>query len=101
MRTQAVRNLIQLEAREAEPLLWDRFFQNVIFGYGKSVGACAFGRSRGAFYFAGWTVAFRRLLLDPDVLLKSAVLGRRIPRASKSIALMFPSRFAAKIGWPA
>lgn len=77
VRTQAVRNLIQFEAREAEPLLWKQIFSPTNFRGKESLWVRVhMAEALAKFTVPGRAKSFQRLLLDPDERLhKWAVLG--------------------------
>lgn len=77
VRTQAVRNLIQLEARETEPLLWREVFAARNFSGPQSLWVRSFiAEALAKFTSPGHVRDFERLLLERDERLhKWAVLG--------------------------
>jgi HEAT repeat protein len=77
VRTQAVRNLIQLQARESEDLLWREIFSKRNFRGHESLWVRAhMAEALARFSSPGKAKAFKRLLLEPDARLhKWALLG--------------------------
>lgn len=77
VRTQAVRNLIQLEARESEPLLWEEIFAKKNFKGRQSLWVRVhMAEALAHFASPGRAKGFQRLLMDPDERLhKWAVMG--------------------------
>ncbi|MGZ3723375.1 MAG: HEAT repeat domain-containing protein [Bdellovibrionales bacterium] len=77
VRTQAVRNLIQLEAREAEPKMWEKIFSDKNFRGKESLWVRVhLAEALAGFATPGRTRSFQRLLMDSDERLhKWAILG--------------------------
>ena len=77
VRTQAVRNLIQLDGREAEGKLWSQVFSRSNFRGGESLWVRAhLAEALARFTSPGQAKKFERLLLDPDKRLhKWAIMG--------------------------
>jgi HEAT repeat protein len=77
VRTQAVRNLIQIDGREAESKLWEQMFSRANFRGNESLWVRAhIAEALARFGLKGRTENFHRLLLDPDRRLhKWAILG--------------------------
>jgi hypothetical protein len=81
VRTQAVRNLILLEARESEPVLWQEIFNARNFHKSQSLWVRAYMAEALARFAdnqkdARHAKAFQRLLMDPDARLhRWAVIG--------------------------
>jgi HEAT repeat protein len=77
VRTQAVRNLIQLEAREAEPRMWQKIFSEKNFRGKESLWVRVhLAEALAGFATPGHLKSFQRLLMDPDERLhKWAILG--------------------------
>lgn len=77
VRTQAVRNLIQLDARETEPRLWREIFSPRNFRGTESLWVRAhMAEALAKFTTPGRAKFFQRLLLEPDERLhKWAVIG--------------------------
>jgi HEAT repeat protein len=77
VRTQAVRNLIQLEAREAEPQMWQKIFSDKNFRGKESLWIRVhLAEALAGFATPGHLKSFQRLLMDPDERLhKWAILG--------------------------
>lgn len=77
VRTQAVRNLIQLDARETEPLLWKEIFSVKNYSGKQSLWVRGFiAEALAKFTAQGRSKGFERLLIEPDERLhKWAVIG--------------------------
>jgi hypothetical protein len=77
VRTQAVRNLVELDAREAEPVLWQQIWAKENFLNGRSLWIRAhLAEALAKFAFTGRTKKFEKLLLDEDSrLYKWAIAG--------------------------
>lgn len=81
VRTQAVRNLILLEARESEPMLWQEIFESRNFRAHQSLWvrgymAEALARFADGAHGTRHAKAFQRLLMEPDPRLhRWAVIG--------------------------
>lgn len=77
VRTQAVRNLIQLGARETEPLLWQKIFSTKNFRGKESLWVRVhMAEALAVFAGPGRAKNFQRLLMDPDERLhKWAIMG--------------------------
>ncbi|MGE0529157.1 MAG: HEAT repeat domain-containing protein, partial [Bdellovibrionales bacterium] len=77
VRTQAVRNLIDLDAREAEPILWQQLYDKRNFRKGESLWIRRhLAEAVARFAMAGRARNFERLLRDSDTRLhKWAILG--------------------------
>jgi len=77
VRTQAVRNLIALDAREAEPKLWEKMFAGTNFHGQESLWVrIHIAEALATFASPQRTRSFQRMLMDPDERLhKWAILG--------------------------
>lgn len=77
VRTQAVRNLIDLDARESEPVLWEKLFEKQNFKGKESLWIRAhIAEALARFGMQGRTKNFKKMLLDKDErLYKWAILG--------------------------
>lgn len=77
VRTQAVRNLIELDARESEPLLWEQIAHKRNFRSNESLWIRAhIAEALARFAIQGRAKKFQRLLLDNDERLhKWAIIG--------------------------
>ena len=77
VRTQAVRNLIQLDARETEPKLWEKIFSHKNFRGQESLWVRVhLAEALANFASPGHIKSFQRLLMDPDErLYKYAIQG--------------------------